>query len=212
MHTYPTGQLGTNSTFLFNKETKDLIIFDGGHQKELSFHVIDELGLKLEKIVHTHTHFDHCLATKDLSDKYSAKIWMHKEEDFLYSNLPAQAMRFGIQATSPNKADHYFKDGETISFDNSNEFSLKAIFTPGHTPGGTCFYTEDLGETPILIVGDTLFQGSVGRTDLPGGNQQQLINSIKGRLLSLPEETIVICGHGPTTTIGAEKRSNPFLQ
>ncbi|OUR97455.1 hypothetical protein A9Q84_08320 [Halobacteriovorax marinus] len=212
MHTYPTGQLGTNSTFLFNTETKDLIIFDGGHQKELSFQIIEDNNLKLEKIVHTHTHFDHCLATKDLSDKYGADIWMHKEEDFLYSILPQQALYFGMQAPAPNKVDHYFVHGENISFKNVEGFSLKAICTPGHTPGGTCFYTEDLGVTPILIAGDTLFLGSVGRTDLPGGNQQQLLDSIKNELLSLPEETIVICGHGPTTTIGAEKRNNPFLQ
>ena len=136
---------------------------------------------------------------------------LHKGDQFLYDMLPQQGLYFGQQVGTPKPLDAHLEDGETFSFEDSeiNTF-LTTMHTPGHTPGSCCFYSEYF-ETPQLFAGDTLFQQSIGRTDLPGGDGRLIIKSIKERLLVLPDETKVIAGHGPATYIQREKKFNPFL-
>jgi hydroxyacylglutathione hydrolase len=136
---------------------------------------------------------------------------LHRGDQFLYDKLPMQGLFFGQQVGTPKPLDAYLEDGETFTFlDEEIKTFLSTLHTPGHTPGSCCFYT-DYFDTPQLFAGDTLFQRSIGRTDLPGGDGVQIIKSIKERLLVLPEETKVIAGHGPATVIYQEKKSNPFL-
>lgn len=207
--TVATGPLQTNSTFVYDNITKELIIFDAGHQPELSTHIIEEQGLKLQKIIHTHTHFDHMASAGPLKRKYNCEIRIPPADQFLYDVMNESAAMYGLQFEPTEPVDSHISTSETISL-GSHKNLWEVISTPGHTPGGTCFYSEYFPD-PILIAGDTLFQGSIGRTDLPGGNHQQLLESIKNNLFNLPENTIVICGHGANTTIGVEKRSNPFF-
>jgi hydroxyacylglutathione hydrolase len=207
--TLPTGPLQTNSTFVFDDTTKDLLIFDAGHQSELSESIIEKYGLTPKAILHTHTHFDHMAAAGPLKRKYKCRIEIPAEDQFLYDVMNESAARFGLQFEPTEPVDQHLKLDQTIGLGEHKEL-FKIISTPGHTPGGVCFYSESFNQ-PLLIAGDTLFQGSIGRTDLPGGNHQQLLDSIRNNLFCLPEDTIVITGHGPTTTIGREKTTNPFF-
>lgn len=209
--TLATGQLATNSTFFINKEDNKCIIFDSGHEWELSERLINDLKLTVETIFFTHTHFDHMAAAKSIQDKFGAKIIIHNDDQVVYDSFEMTTQMYGMNFGSSNPVNSYFKEGDEIGFEDSDSIKFKVIHTPGHTPGGVCFYTECL-DKPLLIAGDTLFLGSIGRTDLPGGNYEQLISNIKNKLLVLNEDTIVICGHGPNTTIGNEKRNNPFLR
>ena len=136
---------------------------------------------------------------------------LHKGDQFLYDMLPMQGKFFGQTVGTPKVLDAHLEDGETFSFEDGeiNSF-LTTLHTPGHTPGSCCFYSEYFDE-PQLFAGDTLFSESIGRTDLPGGDGRQIIKSIKDRLLTLPDETKVIAGHGPATVIHHEKKFNPFL-
>ncbi len=204
----PTGPLQTNSTFIVNTENQEVLIIDAGHQDELSMAILDDNKLKLSSIIHTHTHFDHSAAAKSLQDKFDCKVEMHKDDEQLFNLLAEQGQRYGLNFEKPNPATGFLSEGQKVEF---GDVKFDVFHTPGHTPGGICFYTEYF-DAPLIVVGDTLFKGSIGRTDLPGGNHEQLINSIKTKLLNLAENTIVICGHGATTTIGDEKHSNPFLR
>ena len=158
-------------------------------------------------LLHTHAHFDHISGTRGVKEKTGAAIRLHPADRPLYDALPDQAAMFGIPAGEPLPIDAPIEDGETISFGNH---SVTAIHTPGHTPGSTCYLLE--GENPALFAGDTLFRRSIGRTDLWGGDTDTILESIRTRLYSLPEATPVVCGHGPGTTIGEEKRANPFVR
>lgn len=157
----------------------------------------------------THSHLDHCGGVKRLLELYKAELLGHPIEKDFRARVTDICLMYGI---SPGTMDNcpepttYIQGGETIDFMG---YSFEVIFTPGHAPGHVCFYQK---ETNRLIAGDTLFSGSIGRTDLPGGDHQELLASIRTKLFTLPDETIVMPGHGPDTTIGEEKRSNPFLQ
>ena len=161
--------------------------------------------------MHTHAHFDHIGESSLLADKTGASIHLHRGDQFLYEALAQQGQFFGQELPDPAEVDGWLENEETFSLDDGQlkEF-LRTFHTPGHTPGSCCFYTENL-EKPLLFAGDTLFSGSIGRTDLPGGDGDLIISSIKKRLLTLPAETQVITGHGPSTSILKEKKSNPFL-
>lgn len=161
--------------------------------------------------MHTHAHFDHIGKSSEISMATGATIHLHKEDQPLYDMLPQQGLFFGQKVGAPKPIDSYLYDGESFSLTDPeiNTF-LTTLHTPGHTPGSCCFYSEYF-DTPHLFSGDTLFQQSIGRTDLPGGNGRLIIKSIKEKLLVLPEETFVITGHGPSTSIYQEKRHNPFL-
>ncbi len=188
------------------EKTKKAAVIDPGGDVELIIAKLADMGLEVEQILLTHGHPDHVCGNRELKEATGAKIVMHDAEArFIFDpEIARYFSMLGLEESPP--PDVLIKDGDEI---NIGEEKVAVIHTPGHTPGGVCFY-----RAPHLFTGDTLFAGSVGRSDFPGGSHQQLISSIKTRLLSLPEETTVWPGHGyqgNRSTIGTEARSNPFL-
>lgn len=215
METFPVGLLQCNCVILSCEETREALVIDPGDEVERILASLEERGLKVTGILHTHAHLDHIGATCPLAKATGAPILLHAGELPLYQNVAAQADFLGIEAPPVAPIDRYIKDGESIQWgQNSGE----VLHTPGHTPGSVClrvagFKPDALqGSSPdLLLAGDTLFAGSIGRTDLWGGDYEQILRSIRERLLALPDETVVLPGHGPSTTIGRERRENPFL-
>lgn len=208
--TFPIGSYACNCTLLYSKESKKAIIVDPGNDLNAIKKIIAEKNLVVEKLIHTHAHFDHIGKSSELSETTKATIHLHKDDLFLYKALKQQGLFFGELVNSPPKEiDHYIEDEEEYLLEGKK--ALKASHTPGHTPGSCCFYTE-LFDTPLLLAGDTLFRQSIGRTDLPGGDFDQISSSIKNRLYNLPGETLVVTGHGPSTQISYEKKNNPFVK
>ena len=158
------------------------------------------------KLINTHCHIDHVLGNKFVSDVWNIELYIHKVDLPLLENAGNIGKMYGFEHYEGSPYPKHFLEGKSkIVFGNSE---LEIIFTPGHAPGHICLYSEN---DKFIIAGDVLFNGSIGRTDLPGGDYNTLINSIKTKLLPLDEETIVYCGHGPSTTIGKENETNPFL-
>ncbi len=190
-------------------DTLECVIIDAAcfypqeEQKLQSF--IETNHLKPVRLLNTHGHFDHLMGNLFVEKTWGLKTEIHKEDNYLVENASNQSLMFGISMSKPPLSGGFFDDGDVLTFGNS---SLKVIYVPGHSLGGVAFYSE---ADKLLIAGDILFQGSVGRTDLPKGNYQQLITGIKEKLLILDPDTKVYCGHGPETTIGDEKRFNQFL-
>lgn len=213
LNTFATGSLGCNCSIIYSEESKEAIIVDPGDDEALIMSKINSLGLKVKLLLHTHAHFDHISCSKAVKEKTSSKICLHKGDKLLYQSLPVQRSMFGFPPAMAGKVDEWIEDGQqySLGFDD-HEFKnfLTTIYTPGHTEGSCSFYTEYF-EAPILFSGDTLFQSSIGRTDLPGGDFDQIKKSIKDRLYTLPDETRVITGHGAETQIYQEKKFNPFV-
>jgi glyoxylase-like metal-dependent hydrolase (beta-lactamase superfamily II) len=208
---FPVGSYQCNCSILFSDKTREAIIIDPGNDHDFILKVIQDLKINVKKLLHTHAHFDHIGRSTEVSNATGATMHLHKGDQFLYDMLPMQGQYFGQRVGTPKPLDSYIEDGETFGFEDSEiKTFLSTLHTPGHTPGSCCFYSEYF-DTPQLFAGDTLFQQSIGRTDLPGGNTDQILKSIKERLLTLPEETTVIAGHGPSTVIYREKKFNPFL-
>lgn len=205
------GTYACNCSILYSDKTHEAIIIDPGNDQDLILKKIKELNISVKKLIHTHAHFDHIGRSTEVSNATGATMHLHKADQFLYEMLPQQGLFFGQRVGAPKPIDAYLEEGETFSFNDPeiNTF-LTTLHTPGHTPGSCCFYSEYF-DTPQLFAGDTLFQQSIGRTDLPGGDSKLIIKSIKERLLTLPEDTKVIAGHGPATVIHQEKKFNPFL-
>jgi glyoxylase-like metal-dependent hydrolase (beta-lactamase superfamily II) len=211
VHTFPIGSYACNCSLVYSEQTKEAIIIDPGNDFEALKQTVESLNLKPKLLLHTHAHFDHIGRSPEARAYFKAPIALHKEDLFLYQALPQQGRYFGQSVGAPEPIDREINDGETYSLDDQSlKNFLTAIHTPGHTPGSCCFYTEAT-EVPLLFAGDTLFQGSIGRTDLPGGDQHAITRSIKERLYKLPEETGVVAGHGPSTQIAYEKKYNPFV-
>ena len=202
------GALGTNCFVVWYEETKEAVVIDPGFSTENEgrktvLHMIDANGLTVKYIVNTHGHADHTSGNGVVKQVTGAPILIHELDAPLLSVSGQDwASMFGYQVVSPS-ADKTLREGDTIHF---GKCTLTVLHTPGHTPGGI-----SLVGTDCVSVGDTLFQGSIGRTDFPGGNYKALIRSIKEKLARLPDNYTVYPGHGPTTTIGEEKRTNPFL-
>lgn len=202
----PLGPLQTNCYVVYDENHSCLIVDPGENPRKLSA-VIEQLELKPEAIVLTHAHFDHIGAVDRIRDKYGIKVFIHeKEKDWLTDPALNGSKHFMLnEPIKARAADHLFKDeGEMFI----GGFKFEVLETPGHSPGSVSFYFP---KANFVLAGDALFQGSIGRTDLPGGNHNQLIKSIHDKLLVLPEETEVLPGHGPATTIVMEMDSNPFL-
>ena len=197
-----------NSYVVYN-DHMEAIIFDPGcsnaSEQSILSSFIERTKLNVVKLVNTHCHIDHVLGNKYVSEKYDVKLEAHENEKSVLESGVMISSMYGI---------HYDKSPEIHSFLNEgDEFYLGSepfllLLCPGHSPGSLCFYHA---ESKILIGGDVLFQNSIGRTDLPGGDYNTLINVIKEKLFKLPDDTIVYSGHGPSTTIGFEKKTNPFL-
>ncbi len=208
---FPVGSYACNCSVLYSEKTREALVIDPGNDHELILKTIKELNINVKKLLHTHAHFDHIGRSSEVSLATGATMHLHKGDQFLYDMLPQQGLFFGQKVGTPKALDSFLEDGENFTFSDTeiNTF-LTTLHTPGHTPGSCCFYSEYF-DTPQLFAGDTLFSQSIGRTDLPGGDSRLIIKSIKERLLTLPEETKVITGHGPDTSIFKEKKSNPFL-
>ena len=202
---------GINTYLIYDEVSKDCCIIDpgmsSGKEEEAIENFITKNGLHLTQIINTHLHIDHVAGVPWLQKKYGAPVLAHEGDRFLGDNLKMQAQMFGLRFNPGEmQVSEYLHDGDKIKI---GEGELEVIEVPGHSKGSIALYDKEDG---ILISGDALFEGSIGRTDLPGGDFHELIGNLKNRLLKLPEDTVVYPGHGPATTIGAEKRSNPFLQ
>lgn len=199
-----------NTYLVFDEESKECLVVDPGmsnpEEEKAIENFISTKGLTLKHIVNTHLHIDHVVGIPFLREKYGAPVMAHRGDEFLGKRVADQAAMFGLRMKPEViEISEYLEDGDKIQLGNGN---LEVIAVPGHSKGSICLYDRKDG---FLISGDALFQGSIGRTDLPGGNYKELIDNIHDKLLGLPDETVVYPGHGPATTIGEEKRSNPFL-
>ena len=199
------------NTFILSDETKECIIIDPGcyeeKEKELLSDFIKSSNLKPIKLINTHCHIDHILGNKFVSEKWDIDLYVHKEEIAFLEKSEEIAKTYGFtQYRGSPSAKYFLKEGDILEFGNSK---LNVLYTPGHSPGHISLSSI---EKNLVIAGDVLFNGSIGRTDLPGGNYNTLINSIKTKLLCFQDKTQVFCGHGPSTTIGKERLSNPFLK
>ncbi len=201
---------GINTYVVYDTEVKECVIIDPGmidsEEEDALTNFIERNDLKVTNIINTHLHVDHAIGVSFAKKRFNVPVLGHKEDEFLGSRLQMQADAFGIREKVEDVSiDTYLKAGDKITVGSGE---LEVLHVPGHSPGSIALYDRADG---FVITGDALFQGSVGRTDLPGGNGTQLIKAIKDNLLSLPDSTVVYPGHGPATTIGRERAANPFL-
>jgi hydroxyacylglutathione hydrolase len=196
------------NTYLLFDETKECVIIDPGcyekfEQDELTA-FIEQNNLTVKSLLNTHCHVDHVLGNYFIKEKYKTKLHIHREDEPVLKAVKVYAPMYGLHLYHEASADEYLEEGMTISFGNQE---LSVLFVPGHSPGHVAFYHS---VAKIVIGGDVLFRSSVGRTDLPGGNSATLITSIHQKFFTLPDDVVVYPGHGPETTIGFEKKTNPF--
>ncbi len=199
------GPFAENSYFIADAESGEAIAIDPGDEAPRLLEVIKRHHLNVRYILNTHAHLDHVGAVEAIKQATGAPFYLHEAELTLLESLPTQASMFGLTAPVVPEVDKYLKEGDVLRFADDS-ITVEVLDTPGHSPGGVTFRIGS-----ALIVGDTLFAGSIGRTDLPGGDYDTLLRSIRDRLLVCPDETPIYPGHGPQSTIGAERRSNPFL-
>lgn len=202
----PVGVLQCNCSIFGDEETREAIVFDPGDEIDSILAILARHGLTVKAIVITHAHIDHIGGAAKLKAVTGAPVHMNANDQELYDHLDVQAQWLGMATPGRTEIDSGARDGDTLRL-AATDFHI--LHTPGHTQGSLCLW---IPAEQKLIAGDTLFRDSVGRTDLPGGNHRQLLASIEDKLLRLPEETVVIPGHGPSTTIGRERERNPFLQ
>jgi glyoxylase-like metal-dependent hydrolase (beta-lactamase superfamily II) len=198
------------NTYILINENKECWIVDpgmmGADEEQVMFSYIEENGLKPQQIINTHAHIDHVLGVDALKQKYKIPFGMHSFEQPVLANAKGSAMLFGIPLGAAPVADFFIPENKSLQLGSD---TLEVRLAPGHSPGSIVFYYEP-GQW--VIGGDVLFQGSVGRTDLPGGNHETLMQSIAQQMYTLPDATKVYSGHGPATTIGQEKKTNPFVR
>jgi glyoxylase-like metal-dependent hydrolase (beta-lactamase superfamily II) len=197
------GPLQVNCFILADEKTGDAVVIDPGDDAREILKVIADKGFRVRYVVNTHGHFDHVGANRALKEATGAELLIHEADAPLMTSAAEHSLTFGIRSVSSPPADRYVRHGDVIT---AGEVALTVLHTPGHSPGGIC-----LQEQGMVFTGDALFAGSIGRTDLPGGSLMTLIHSIKTSLMTLPDETKVFPGHGPVSTIGDERRENPFL-
>ena len=204
IRTFPVGPLQCNCSIIGDRLSSKALVVDPGGDADQILGLLKELNLTVVGIIHTHAHLDHILASGVIKEATGAPIYLHEGDKFLWDMVGQQCVMFGVPPVTLPEPDHFMEDDQAL-----NCCGGVAIHTPGHTPGSISFWFE---EYKTLIAGDTLFQGSIGRTDLPGGNFDQIITSIKERIYTLDDDAIVVTGHGPNTAIGSEKTGNSFVR
>jgi len=204
--TFSVPPLGCNCSIIGDPVTKQAIVVDPGGAHERILHTVQQLGLTVTHILHTHAHFDHFLASGEMKKATGATICLHQHDLELWKNLELQCRMFGVAFASVPMPDYWLKDEEKLLV---GQVSAIALHTPGHTPGSMSFHFP--GDN-LVVAGDTLFRGSIGRTDLWGGDFDAIEQSIRERLYTLRDTTIVVTGHGPETEIGLEKETNQFVR
>lgn len=198
------GMVGTNCYLLCNMDIKECVLIDPADSQDEISRMIDESGCSLKGILLTHGHFDHIMAADAVRDKYGVKVYAScDEKNTLEQPHINLGEAYGLKLSV--KADVWHKDGEILKLAG---FDIEALHTPGHTEGGSCYYIREIG---VIFSGDTLFCGSVGRTDFPGGSMSEIVRSIKKKVMVLPDDTKVYPGHGEGTSVGYERENNPFL-
>jgi hydroxyacylglutathione hydrolase len=196
------------------ERTRQAVFIDPGDEVEQLLAFIAAEQLQISHILLTHAHVDHVSGVAEAKRRLGAPIFLHKDDLFLYQNAVRTGQMFGLTVEEPPPVDHYYEGeghlGEPITF---GDYEVRVKHTPGHCPGGVCLALSKKGEAkaPDLFVGDTLFAGSIGRTDLPGGDYEILLKAITEVLFAFPDESVVFSGHGPETTIGRERATNPFV-
>ena len=212
LETFPVGMLHCNCSVFGDESTGEALVIDPGDEIERVMAVVRRHGLRVTMIVVTHAHIDHIGGAKKLRDLTGAPVHMNANDAELYETLEMQAAWIGMRyLPERGPIDVPLNDGDSLTIGGTTG---TVLYTPGHTQGSVSLYFPMANEKNAkkLFAGDTLFQGSIGRTDLPGGNTKQIFRSIRDKLLVLPDDTIVIPGHGDLTTIGEERESNPFLR
>lgn len=200
------GVFAANCYVLGCEDTKEAVVIDPGDEAPRICDTLRRLGLTVRSICLTHAHIDHVGAAEELRRAVGGEVLLHPKDESLLENLPLQAALFGVPLCGTPRPDRPVVEGEIVRF---GRYEMSVVETPGHSPGGVCFLLSNEG---LAFVGDTLFAGSVGRTDLAGGSFDELIDSIQRKLFMLEDDTVVYPGHGPPTTIGAEKMANPFVR
>lgn len=203
---FPVGPLQCNCSVIGDENAHEAIVIDPGDEIEAVVAILDKHKLRVTQIVVTHAHIDHVGGAMKLKQSTGAPILLNENDDALLKMLDMQASWLGMRDPGKVVVDSSLTDGDVVRWGG---FEASVIHTPGHTQGSICLF---LAKENTLIAGDTLFQGSIGRTDLPGGSYEKILQSIHQKLMVLPGHTIVIPGHGPTTTIDEERERNPFLQ
>ncbi|RJP24227.1 MAG: MBL fold metallo-hydrolase [Deltaproteobacteria bacterium] len=197
------GPLAENAYIVEHPATGKAVVVDPGDEGEEILRHLSERGLVLEKILLTHGHFDHVGGVRHLKEKTGATIHIHPEEVDRMRGASRQGAMFGIGVRTPPAPDVLLADGDTVPFADGK---FEVLHTPGHTPGHVTFLAAGMA-----FVGDLIFAGSIGRTDLPGGSYDDLIRAVRAKIFTLPDDTVLFPGHGPATTVGEEKLSNPFF-
>jgi glyoxylase-like metal-dependent hydrolase (beta-lactamase superfamily II) len=203
----PVGRLQCNCSVLGDETTHEAIVVDPGDDIDEIMKLLGRHRLQVKFIAITHAHIDHVGGAKKLKERTGAPVYMNENDLELLEQVPVQASWIGVAPTEVTSIDVLLREGDTIQ---CGDIRASVLHTPGHTQGSICLLLDGADKT--LLAGDTLFRDSIGRTDLPGGNFRQILQSLKVKLLALDDRTIVVPGHGPLTTIGREREVNPFLE
>ena len=198
-----------NGFVLGCEETKEAVLIDPGDEVDDLLDAAARRQLRIQAILLTHAHLDHVTGVARAKAALGVPVWLHQADNFLYEAVVQQGAMFGLKVEPQPPIDHFYEGEGPLRF---GRYQVRVLHTPGHCPGGVCLAVSREGDPrPTLFVGDTLFAGSIGRTDLPGGDLDTLLRSIRDVLFAFPDDTVVWSGHGPETTIGKERRTNPFL-
>jgi len=198
-----------NGFVLGCEDTREGVVVDPGDDVEALLAAAARHGLSIVNVLLTHAHLDHVSGVARAKAALGVPVWLHRDDNFLYERVQQQGQMFGITVDAQPPVDSFYEGEGPLRF---GRYQVRVLHTPGHCPGGVCLAVSKEGESrSTLFVGDTLFAGSIGRTDLPGGDMETLLRSIREVLFAFPDDTVVWPGHGPATTIGHERRTNPFL-
>lgn len=209
IESFPVGSFQCNCTILGCEETGEATVIDPGDEPRKILAALAKHKLTVRHVVHTHAHIDHIGATGAVRRACGGEVALHKEDMFLYDAMEMQCRMLGMPEPEIRVApDNFLEHGDTFKWGKAG--AAEVLHTPGHTPGSLCFRIE--AERPVLFTGDTLFMGSIGRTDLWGGDYRTIMESIRDRILPLGDDVVIVPGHGPASTLGKEKGWNPFVQ